>query len=105
MIAIILDNRGAILSVVVEMHIRAAGLFEMDEVFAMVGIVGVIGIIDRFADTHAAGVVGEGDTLAGILHPAKLAALFPGVIPCSVGEVIADGIKRMRKLKCKVSDK
>ena len=42
----------------------------------MVGIVGVIGIIHGLADTRAAGVVGEGHSLAGIFHPAELAAFF-----------------------------
>ena len=92
MIAVIIYNRGAVLSVVVEMHIRAARFLQVHQILTVVGVIGVIGIIDGFTDTHAAGVVGEGDTLAGILHPAKLATLFPGIAPGTVAEGIADSV-------------
>jgi len=84
------------LSIVVEMHIRAAGFLQVHQILAMVGIVSVIGIIDGFTDTHTAGIVSKRYTLIALFHAAELAALFPGIVPGAVREGIADGIISIR---------
>ena len=92
MVSIIIDNGGTILGVVTEVHVRTARFLQVHQILAMVGVIGVIGIIHGLADAHAAGIVGEGDTLAGVFHSTQLATLFPGIVPGAVREGIANSV-------------
>jgi len=78
------------------MHIRAARFLQVHQILAMVGVIGVIRPVYRFADAHAAGIVSKRYTLIALFHAAELAALFPGIVPGAVREGIADSIISIR---------
>ena len=61
------------------------------QLVAQMGIV-VRCAVDRLGNALAVGIVAIGDVAAGCAHGRQLAAMLPGVGPCSVGQGVAYGV-------------